>query len=542
MTMMNPSASGPRMISENPANSIEVKSLKEWQKTLSEHFSTLSKSRKGHGLSLFALEHGLLKDQLDVIFVALRKELRLEGINRSHWLLWVIYAAEVGYGYDGDEYWQSFAAATPNWDNHFREDIRWAFEEFHKKFSGVKPKGSWAQHFSIISWPITHAILPRDLLGHFARLLYSTRYKLRKVNFEDPTAIGRLLTANSFNINSTRFQNFLQQEELVGRIALAILDEDASQTNERIYLPTLERIVADLEKKSNAKEWMAVVRRDVKTKIVGTGTHRNTNEDTKTHSVQRTPFVKPRLTLRRSDQDSWNAMIFIPNVSDALDEPSTLTYLRSTRIKISGTSERWIRAEEILYGINQRLNTWPSGETVIKFEKQNTAVTKFFEDECKITEGPWLFRVGYDGAAIEIVSRVIRPGLKYIVAYREEATLFQKLGQSCLINCAKVEAKTFEVPKTVSPEDEKKYNEFGFRVQKSIKVAPVGLPARVWDGEGMSEWLTTEMPCFAITHDHAVEKYEIKVGNLAVIVPGKPAGIASLFKTPKMSPGRYLLT
>jgi hypothetical protein len=26
--------------------------------------------------------------------------------------------------------------------------------------------------------------------------------------------------------------------------------------------------------------------------------------------------------------------------------------------------------------------------------------------------------------------------------------------------------------------------------------------ARAWDGEGHTEWLTTESPCFGIVHDH----------------------------------------
>lgn len=530
------------MIAETPENSIELKSLKEWQEALFTHFSTLSKSRKERGLSLFVLEHGLSKLQLDGLFVELRKGLLPDGINRSQWLLWAIYAAEVGYGYDGDEYWQSFASVTPNWNHQFREDIRYAFEEFHKKFSGVKPTGSWAGHFSIIAWPITHAILPRDLLGHFARLLYSTRYKLRKLNLDDAPAIGRLLNANSYNIHSTRFRNFLQQEELVGRIALAMLDEDASQNYERIYAPTLKRIVTDLEKKSGAKEWMAVVRRDVKTKIVGTNTQRTGSEDRTIHTAHKIPFAKPRLTLRRSDQSTWNALIFIPNVSDGLDEPSTLDYLRNTRIKISGTSGKWIPADELLYGLQRALNSWPGQDCVVTFEKQNAGVTKLFEDECKITEGPyWLFRIGRDGEAIEIVSKVVRPGFRYIIVYHEGNTTFNEFFQPCVINCVGARARIFEVPKTITRDDEKFFTSVGLRIQKSIKVFPVGLPARVWDGEGVSEWLTTETPCFCVTHDHPVPRYEISIGNLNAVVQGKPAGLPAFFKIPKMLTGRHIL-
>src|SRR5690606_31575078 len=118
---------------------------------------------------------------------------------------------------------------------------------------------------------ITHAILPKDLLAYFARLLYETRYKLARTNINDVVSIGRLLSSNAYNIHSQRFHNFLQQEELVGRIALAILDNLTIQgSTDRIYQPTLRRIVVDLEKKGHAKEWMSVLRKEIKTRIIGT--------------------------------------------------------------------------------------------------------------------------------------------------------------------------------------------------------------------------------------------------------------------------------
>ena len=95
-----------------------------------------------------------------------------------HWLLWVVYASEAGYGYTGDEYWPSFERQTPNWQFHDRPKIKTWFARFQKSYSGVTPSGSWAEQFSIIAWPITHALLPRYLQWQFARLMYDLRFRL----------------------------------------------------------------------------------------------------------------------------------------------------------------------------------------------------------------------------------------------------------------------------------------------------------------------------------------------------------------------------
>src|SRR3712207_7713201 len=47
---------------------------------------------------------------------------------------------------------------------------------FKRQFAGATPSGRWAEHFSIIAWPITHAILPRDLQQQLARILYDLRH------------------------------------------------------------------------------------------------------------------------------------------------------------------------------------------------------------------------------------------------------------------------------------------------------------------------------------------------------------------------------
>src|ERR1019366_674639 len=90
-------------------------SLDEWQECVEQHFSELAAARSGSGFPLFALEHGLGQQDLDAIGVLLKARLA-EGARLSrHWLLWVVYATELGYDYDGAEYWTSFEDCTPRW-------------------------------------------------------------------------------------------------------------------------------------------------------------------------------------------------------------------------------------------------------------------------------------------------------------------------------------------------------------------------------------------------------------------------------------------
>src|SRR6516225_3526472 len=89
--------------------------LEEWQKRLDKHFTQLAHSRSATGLPIFALEHDLSAEEFREIKVLLLERLSLGLRLETHWLLWVVYATELGYDYDGDEYWHSFEERTPRW-------------------------------------------------------------------------------------------------------------------------------------------------------------------------------------------------------------------------------------------------------------------------------------------------------------------------------------------------------------------------------------------------------------------------------------------
>src|SRR5260370_36776324 len=90
-------------------------SLDEWHEYVELHFEELARARHSSGYPLFALEHNLSQEDLDAIGALLKVRLTEGAWLPRHWLLWVVYATELGYDYDGAEYWTSFEDRTPRW-------------------------------------------------------------------------------------------------------------------------------------------------------------------------------------------------------------------------------------------------------------------------------------------------------------------------------------------------------------------------------------------------------------------------------------------
>lgn len=219
--------------------------LDHLQRELELRFERLSGERS-EGRRVFALEHGL---SIDVVELAaeLSQQLKYGNPRQAHWLVWVVFATEIGYSFAGAEYWQTFSERLPAWrrsadGNRNRSQIRVWFRKFANKYNGVRPSGTWAKQFSIIAWPITHAILPKDLQFHFAKSLHHNRFRLATEN--DSIGVGRLIHTQTLP-TSSRFREFSEQEELVGRIALALLRVDSEELP--LSSEATKRIIGDLE-------------------------------------------------------------------------------------------------------------------------------------------------------------------------------------------------------------------------------------------------------------------------------------------------------
>lgn len=517
------------------------------QKRLEGHFEALSVARRERGLPVFALEHGLDATELSGLANHLKRRLlKGGGYLSTHWLPWIVFATEQGYDYDGDEYWHTFSQRMPLWDHGWRSSIRAWFDKFHRMYGGLRPIGPWAMNFSIIAWPITHALLPKDLQSQIAHTLYSLRYNL-VARLDQPVGnLGRYVARATYG-GSSRYRNFLQQEQLVGGIVLALLAQKSEDGFGAILPSTLQRIVGDLEVARSARQWLHDTRKTVETaRLKGAAPRIGdvVGALREARAVERKPAIRPSLVLRRTGTDEWTPIVEIRGFMNVADlTPDLAGFLRTTRCEVAG-SPGLRPAGWLLTGAQRRvIQTWPAaGKPVVSFQKPNPAMDHLLASEGCIRTGPtWLFRIGSDGQAIEVLSRQVRPGRSYVLVVRGEA-LKLSMATPTSLRCRGVTALRFDVPSNLSDAQIAELKKADLSIAETIRIWPVGLAARGWDGEGTTEWLEGESPCFAIEHDHPVAQYELRLGAGEIVrVPAKPPGEPTFVRLQPLPAGNHVL-
>ena len=534
--------------------------LDAWQDRISQHFQSLASYRTRSGHPIFALEHNLDGSELNELSSTIRSSRRSD----RHWLVWVIYATEQGYSYSGDEYWPSFEEQTPNWEYGDRyRVVRW-FMRFQAKYEGVVPTGPWADHFRIISWPITHAILPRYLQQHLAKSLYDLRFRLAALGASDPTSVGRLLSTNAHH-TSSRFQVFLQQEHLVGRIALSLLDSERNGTplsagstvlksreghdSSPIYQRTLQRIVRDMEEVRNARTWLKETQRVVADRFVGIGRGKWPREAPPPggRAVQEAMDVaRPNVLLGHRGSGTWSVYVELTSFRYVATLSADIgAFLKRTRCRLNGADD--VKPAGWVLSGNRKgiLKSWPDlAKPLIQFDGSHGVIDNILETGCRLSPGPiWLFRIAGDGTAREIGGRIVRPGYRYIVLTAGELPSAHPGIYACRIDCTGIRSFRLLIPSEVTASDIAWLKELGLQVARAIRVWPAGLPGRNWDGEGNSDWLTTESPCFGMMPDHPIDSYALRIdsGAETVIAAGE-RGHPVFIRLPPLSAGKHLLT
>ena len=526
--------------------------LEQWQERLERHFESLVRIRADSEYRIFALEHSLNDEEIEEVSSLLHSCLKDRIPLARYWLPWVIYASEYGYIYEGEEYWRSFEKQMPQWEAEDRYKLRRCFKKFQEMYGGVVPSGRWANHFTIISWPITHAILPRYLQRQFAKTLYDLRYRLAGLETLKPAVIGRLLAAQAHHA-PTRFQEFLQQEELTGRIVLAFLGVAPAGGTDPIYPQTLQRIVGDLERVRNAREWLGETRRFVRDRFtgIGSGSPRLGLPISRRGSTapNATQFgIRPSIVLGHRGGDTWSVRLEIPSFHNVATLSADIrSFLRGTRCRLNGADD--IKPAGWLLARNRKgvLRSWPdSQKPLIQFDQSHGRIDHLLESECRLTPGPiWLFRIARDGTAYEITSHIVRPRCSYIVvttAELPEPYIYNGMS-ACSINCTGVKSFRLKIPSSLSEEDTAWLSKLDLQVARTIQVWPAGLPGRGWDGEGSSEWLTTEEPCFGFMHDHPVDSYLLCINNgTQTVVEAGPKGEPIFVRLSSLPVGEHRLT
>lgn len=520
--------------------------LAYWQGRLEQHFLKLKEERRrsASGHRVFALEHGLGPQEISALTAAVRDHVKKDHPLRDHSLTWIAYAAEIGYRYSGDEYWQTFELETPGWHEYGdRYWIRECFQKFHNDFDGAKPSGRWAEHFRIICWPITHAILPKDLQYQLARILYELRDSFSAELFAFPSTLGTFIKTQSWN-STSRFQQLVQETSLLGQIAAALLLEGQSDTDSLIYPPTLRRIAQDLDQQRQAREWLRDAKRTAQERarvrglaLPGYPNLRSIVSEEAQAEVAALG-LEPRLILQPSDRslNSWSVLLEIPDLSSLLFRfPQLQDILVGSRCVVAGTAGRPLARGRCLHGPQRvALVRWPRPEEVLlQFETPNPHLDFLLRTECLLRPGnTWLFRIASDNLAYELRSLRVRRGEKYIVVRSHGDLKADCELRPVNLACTGISSILLEVPQAITESWQTLLQSLGLSRAKTIEVWPAGLTAQVWDGEGRGEWLASERPCLGISCDHPMESLHITLGidsqealEVNPMVPGQPVFI-----------------
>ena len=532
--------------------------LSDWQAHLHEHFQRLSEERSGPHSStpVFGLEHGLSPDHIQGLRSAIRGHVATARPSYEHWLVWVVYATESGYAYSGDEYWQTFEDDTPGWaERGSRTWLRSCFLRFASSFGGARPTGPWADHFTIISWPITYAILPKDLQRYLARTLYEIRHALRPEHLHDPTALGRMIHARS-RAGSSRFRQLTESVELIGHISAALLLHGSQEDVKTILPSTLDRIAADLDAEQRAREWLrhaqaATVTRLRQRRLSPAGRRPTTSwplaaEDARGEIAALA--LEPQLLLLPGDP-AWAVYLEVPDLGPLSSRfPELSDILRNSRCTVQGAvGGRPMAGGRVLSGSrNIRIKSWPrEGEVLIQFENSSPELDSLLRTDCLLRPGPtWLFEQQTDGFGREIKSKRIRPGKRYIVASTDSLPLDSPWVEPLTLEPSGIEAVLLSVPDPVGKDFIHVAEAMGLAAAADIEIWPAGLAPASWDGVGQGEWRTTDTPRLGLRSHIEAEQLTIILGSdepVALTLPTSAPGESQFIELPHLDVGTYEL-
>ena len=503
-----------------------VETISEWHSHLDEHFIALRGVRDSFrpNSPVFALEHGLdLEEELPALKDAVRAAVAAGRLPSQAVLPLVIYAAEIGYGYQGDEYWPVFEAETPGWQRRGsagRVYIRKKYELFATTYGGACPSGVWARWFKNIAWPITHAVLPADLQRHLARLLSDYRHEFTAELLEDHDALGERIAAYSGG-TSSRFRKFAENTSLLGLVAGSLLlgDEDEPQL---LSADVLHRIVADLSHERQAGAWLRnakrtavqVRRRGLLGRSIGA---RPKSIEPDSRGVR----LELALSLRQT-HDGWTAYVTVPSFEPLTRQfPSIRDEVARLRCSVEGVPGFRARGSLMYQQGPLPLTTMPPPMlSPVAVDGASELLSQLLVDQCRISAEPWLFRINEAGLATQVRTNRVRPGQDYILLQREAG------GESGLVDATAIDLATqgvrglrFSVPDRVDDAFVDTMRQIGLGLVSEVAVWPAGLTPSSWDGEGHAAWPAGDSPILGVRSQRQVARCVVSTSEEVIQFP-----------------------
>lgn len=492
---------------------------------LDEHFKSLREAREllAPGAPIFALEHALPPSELTLMQAAVRQSVAARKLPRDTWLPFVVYAAEVGYDYSGDEYWPTFESRTPGWNyNKDAHYLRTKFESFAATYNGARPEGAWARQFSIICWPITHAVLPTDLQRQLAKLLFEYRHSLTSELLGDPALLGRRLSARAWQYSS-RFQNFAQNAALLGQVASALLTGE-DEASPFLLATTLHRLAEALSAEHQSRAWLRGAKSSAsRVRAFGLQSAFTNSGSTTRRDAERRVSVDPSLTMRYGSA-GWQLYLRLPDLSSLAERlPEVHEQLGRLRVWVAGVSGPPLASGQLRFpGREIRMDSWPQHDSpLFQLERGTASVNTLLADQCVLPAGPpWLFRIRDNGVAYCVRGRTVRPGHDYLLL---TPGVLGAPGPVALtpvsLDCAGVVGYRMTLPNQLTDEQLVFIRALQIGCLGDVVARPVGLVPGSWDGEGSAAWLAGDPVLLAISSDR-------EIGNCVCTVDGTPRVLA----------------
>lgn len=526
--------------------------LAYWHDRLHENFESLRDDRERHtpGRPVFALEHNLdLDSDLPELMGAVRSSIASSTpLSRSHWLPTIVYAAEIGYDYQGESYWPGFESQTPCWTqlgNVGRDYIRQKFRDFADTYGGAKPSGRWAEWFTIIAWPITHAVLPVYLQRQLARLLYDYRYVLTAELLQDHKELGTRLASHSHN-SSDRFRNFAQNSSLLGLVAASLLLEDEEESD-LLKSSTLRRIVGDLRRERQAGEWLRSAQRRATT--VRRGFLRAKHDWRRLHGLTSSDLLQSsqqelELSVRRTAR-TWTVYVTIPShQSLARQFPEFRRELQRIRYRLDGVTKPRVQPRGAL--MYERgpfpLARFPvQGASVLDPEGATATLRQLLVDSCRVPRGPWLFHLREANYGTEIRTKQVRPGHRYLIM---NSTMTQIESSWCVpvaLSTVGAQAHELNVPDNVNASMIQELSTLGVGVISDARVWPAGLVPARWDGAGRAAWRLGDTPVIGLQTNRAASTCRVTIAESHIDLPWPEGDDIIFLKLVDLNIGTHLV-
>lgn len=520
---------------EGVARSGSLEVLKYLHQRLDCHFRSLHERRQElpSAAPVFALEHDLSGGDFELLQDAVRGAVAL-GIDARcgfWWLPFVVYAAEIGYDYVGGEYWPLFAEKTPGWESssgwkvsRHRNRIKQWFKRFAVDYGGAEPKGGFASNFNIITWPITHAVMPAYLQRQLAQLLYESRAVLTAELLSDPDALGAFLAARTGGY-SERFRIFCTNQSLLGQVAAALLSGD-DEESPYLVRSTLVRLVDDLNNEHQSRTWLIHAQRSANLVRASGFLPKSSGAGCAQRGRHVSDVTNPKLFLRQED-GGWRPYLELPDLTTLQARENQIgEALRLLRPKVEGCRKPLPRGK-LLYPDKVMLSAWPRRELpIIQLERGSSVVNDLIAEHCKITQDPWwVFRKQPGGLAIEVKGKFMRPGSEYCLIGRldsEPPALPWVMKATVLTDGA--HAFDVQVPHVISEAEIAELTAKKLSVVSDVSIRPVGLIPGSWDGEGAVDWLAGEPATLKVRSAQAVEKCTVTVDRGLPFVLEWPPG------------------